>query len=241
LEYVENFSIRVCRRGGSLTSAALFSLGTGGDESWAPVETLKGLAEGLLGRLSAVAIVEGLKKLFARMKDAIRRTPQPRKDALVCTLSGKLDELADALALTFELGAETSLLTLLFRVQPNQQVGPWREVHSSLTVLTSWFHNWNAQRWSDGKRLTPEGLVNQIEGLSDIVLFTGWAGVEIANMARALPPGDLSYRNFKVAAQRYDGFLNDFEGFLRKLSKEFDLNEDVQFFIKERVFLRISP
>jgi hypothetical protein len=60
-------------------------------------------------------------------------------------------------------------------------------------------------------------------------------------MARPLPPDDHSYRNFKIAAQRYDGFLNDFEGFLRKLSKEFDLSEDAQFFIKERVFMRISP
>jgi hypothetical protein len=206
-----------------------------------PVETLRGLAEGLLERLSALAIVEGLKKLFARMKDAFRRTPQPRKDALVNTWSAKVDELADALAPAFELGSETALLTLLFRAQPNQQDGPWKGVHTNLTIGTSWFHNWNTQRQIDRERLTSESLINQIEGLSNIVLFTGWAGVEIAKMARPLPPDDHSYRNFKIAAQRYDGFLNDFEGFLRKLSKEFDLSEDAQFFIKERVFLRISP
>jgi hypothetical protein len=208
--------------------------GHGREMGWEtiPPDMLKDMVE----RMGVEMLFKTSELLFRGVRERFVKTPQPRKDDLSSAWTTQLDDLVHELAPAFQVGTDTALYNLVFKVHVQDE--HWRGVHNSLNILTAWFKNWNTERMAVRQALTPDVLVNQIEGLYDMVLFTSWAGDEISKWVQAAKPDEYAYQNFKVASQRFDLFLTKFESFLRKLPAEFGLEE--KFFPGGPLFKRMS-
>jgi hypothetical protein len=178
----------------------------------------------MLGKIGVEVLFKGSDLFFRSVRERFVKTPRPRRDDLIVALTAQLDELVHDLAPAFQVGSDTALVNLIFRVHPEQD-HQWRGVHMNLTILTAWFQRWNAQRKAFRTIQSAEVLVNQIEELTDVVMFTSWAGEEISKWVQTSRPDEYGYQNFKVASQRFDLFLTKFESFLRKLPRDSDFEE----------------
>ena len=170
-----------------------------------PPDMLRDMVE----RLGVEAFFKASELFFREVRERFVETSKPRKDDLLSSWSKELDDIVHDLEPAFQVGNETALYNLIFKVHPEQNE-QWQGVHFGLNTLTAWFRDWNAQRMAVHETLTPEVLVNQIEGLYDMVQFTSWAGEDISKWVQASKPDDWAYQNFKVASQRFDHFLTKF-------------------------------
>ncbi len=184
---------------------------------------MENVADDLETILKTKAVEVGLDLLLKRVSEAFRNRPvwrRPHARRVVGTVGSKLDDLVLDLQPCFAMGEQTSALQVFYGSGPIRDES-WNRVHEVLTVLGAWFREWDSMRQVIGTRRTPEVLIRQFESLNVILTLLGvFVGPEMAKRFAGLPLDHYAFVSYRALADRYNGFLTNYEGLLRRLPQE---------------------
>lgn len=179
-----------------------------------------------------------LREAFTRIRNQVQRIRPRRRSVLVEEWGARLDDLVIDLASCFEYDPPNpTLYSILFDL--GNQDYAWKIVHATINLTNVWFKSWNAMRTAVGDGRNVEVLVLQIEELGSILLFASAAGTQMRKIESTLLPHDHVHDAFKIVADRFNTSLTSYEGLLRRLPKELELDNEKTLFAKTQVFLRI--
>lgn len=174
-------------------------------------------------KLADKTVEVALNHLFERIGEALRNKPlwiRPRIARIVRAVGARLDDLILDLQPCFALGEQTSILQVFYGSGPTRDES-WNRVHEMLNVLGAWFHEWDAMRRAVGIRRTPEILIRQFEALNALLTYFGlFVAGEIGKRFEDLGPDQVARAPYRVVADRYNGFLTEYESLLRRLPQE---------------------
>jgi len=135
-------------------------------------------------------------------------------------VGSKLDDLILDLQPCFALGEQTSVLQVLNQSLSVSTTGEsWNRLVETLSVLTAWFQAWDDSRQAIGNRRTPEILVSQLKSLNVMLSYMGFFVSEVLRRRFEGAP-DYMRATYKAMTDRYNHFLTEYEGLLRRLPQE---------------------
>jgi hypothetical protein len=157
----------------------------------------------------------------------------PRTSQIVRAVGAKLDDLILDLQPCFALNEQTSLLQVLYQSSPTRN-GSYNRLFETMNVLAAWFRAWNDSRQAIGDRRTPEILVNQLQSLIVILNYLGFYVSEGLRKRFEGAP-DYALVTYRAMTERYNRFLTDYEGLLRRLPQDVGIESPLggqHFFIR---------
>ncbi len=175
----------------------------------------------MLENLESRLIEEALDMVFKQVIEALKARrfwQRPAARRIVRTVGEKLDDLVRDLQPCFAPGEHTSILQVFYQAGPTRDES-WNRVHEVLNVLGAWFREWDAMRQMIGVHRTPEILIRQFESLNAILAYVGLFVAE--ELHKRVQAGPEHVRvTYEATVGRYNHFLNQYEGLLRRLPQE---------------------
>jgi hypothetical protein len=149
-----------------------------------------------------------------------------------------LDNLVRDLRPCFVLGEPTSLQQMFYELTLPTRSQSWDRVHDVLNVVGAWFRAWDRLNQGIGARRSPKVLIEQIRSLYDLLMYTGLILPEARKPTATIAQDSPAYIIYKATADRYNTFLTNFEGLLRRLPTEVGILDD-PIVGKEHFFIRL--
>jgi lysylphosphatidylglycerol synthetase-like protein (DUF2156 family) len=156
----------------------------------------------------------------------------------VRAVGAKLDDLILDLRPCFALGEPTSIQQVFYDLTLPTRGQSWDRVHDVLNVLGAWFRAWDRLHQTVGASQPPKVLIEQIRSLYDLLMYAGLILPEARKPIATIAQDSPAYIIYKATADRYNTFLTNFEGLLRRLPTELGILDD-PIVGKEHFFIRL--
>ena len=162
-----------------------------------------------------------LKELLPKVLGALRETNLLKRKRLLKELPAKLRDCVADLRPCFAPTGSTFLYVIWN--SGLDRTPEWQSVDERLRMAAAWFEGWDEMQKAVGESMTPEFFVKSLENLNRLLFWTSHAGEQLSNLVDLTPKNDLIRKPMHALADRYNAFLTNYEGFLRRLPSDLDI------------------
>ena len=160
-----------------------------------------------------------LKDLLPRVLGALRQTGWPKRRRLLKELPVKLRDCVTDLRACYTLRGPASLVYVVSSLGL-EQTDQWRYVYDRLCMARAWFETWDEMQRTVGDQMNPEFFVKTLEGLNDLLFWTGHSGEHLSKLVDQTPKNDRIRTPMHALVDKYNAFLTNYEAYLRRLPDE---------------------
>lgn len=163
-----------------------------------------------------------LKELLPKVLGALKKAGLLKRRHLSKELPARLRDCVSDLRACFTPRGST--FTYVVENLGLQQTDEWRFVHYRLSMASAWFEGWDAMQRAVGERMTPEFFTSCLENLNRLLFWTSHAGEGLGKLVEQTPKNDSIRKAAHALTDRYNAFLTNYEGFLRRLPADIGMS-----------------
>ncbi len=172
----------------------------------------------MLRDVASDAVRGVLKDLLAQALNGIRHAWPMKRQRLMKELPERLRDCVTDLRPCFAPSG-SSFLYVIWN-SGLDRTSEWHGVDERLRMAAAWFEGWDEMQKAIGESMTPEFFVRSLENLNRLLFWTSHTGEQLSKLVDQTPKNDLIRKPMHALVDKYNAFLTNYEGFLRRLPSD---------------------